>query len=250
MTSSIVSIATGNIRNFIANREARFVERVLKQLNNVRHLNRIAYIPLENVFITASGDYVAFLYRESGRKRFEYERERAREKHDKDAEVLFPNSEFVWNSSIDGGCFELFIMDLLKLEKGVLWVRQVSNTNEPDGGKDILCDWLTPPPSNIHLDETTPPYVIRNVIVQCKAYRETVHKSKVPDIRDTVEHHNASGFFLAVSSHLGNTLTEHLYKMRTEGKVWVDWWTRSEIEDRLKLHRHIVAKYPDIVKYK
>jgi hypothetical protein len=141
-------------------------------------------------------------------------------------------------------------MDLLKLEKQVLWVRQVSRTNEPDGGKDILCDWLTQPPSQSYLDEKIPPYVIRRVIVQCKAFKDAVPKSKVTDIRDTVEHHNTDGFFLAVSSHLGNTLTEHLYKMRTDGKIWVDWWTRSEIEERLRIHRHIVSKYPDIVQFK
>jgi hypothetical protein len=113
-----------------------------------------------------------------------------------------------------------------------------------------LCDWITQPPVDAQLKEQIPPYTVRRVIVQCKAFKDAVHKSKVPDIRDTVEHHNADGFFLAVSSHLGNTLTEHLYKMRSEGKVWADWWTRSEIEDRLRTHRHLVAKYSDIVQFK
>ena len=251
-----ISISTGNVYdsgdiiNFISLRESSFVEKILKGLNNTRHLNKIAYIPLENIFIAASGNYVTFLEREASRKRFEYEREKARDKHSKDAEILFPISEFTWNSSIDGSRFEAFIMDLLKLEKQVLWVRQVSRTNEPDGGKDILCDWLTQPPSQSYLDEKNPPYVIRRIIVQCKAFKDAVPKSKVTDIRDTVEHHNADGFFLAVASYLGNTLTEHLYKMRTDGKIWVDWWTRSEIEERLRIHRHIVSKYPDIVQFK
>ncbi|MFB2773389.1 restriction endonuclease [Pelatocladus sp. BLCC-F211] len=240
---------SGDILNFISIRESRFIEKILKGLNNTKHLNKIVYIPLENIFIAASGDYVAFLQREAGRKRFEYEREKAREKHSKDTEILFPSSEFIWSSSIDGSRFELFIMDLLKLEQGVRWVRQVSNTNEPDGGKDILCDWFTQPPSN-YFDEHTPPYVIRQVIVQCKAFKDAVPKSKVTDIRDIVEHHNANGFFLAVSSYLSNTLTEHLYKMKTDGKIWVDWWTRSEIEERIRINRHIVSKYPDIVQFK
>lgn len=240
---------SGYILNFISIRESRFIERTLKRLNNTKHLNKIVYIPLENIFIAASGDYVVFLQRETGKKRFEYEREKAREKHSKDAEILFPTNEFVWEPSINGSRFELFIMALLKLERRVLWVRQVSNTNEPDGGKDLLCDWLTQPPS-IDLDEDTSPYLIRRVVVQCKAFKDAVPKSRVTDIRDVVEHHNANGFFLAVSSHLGNTLTEHLYKMRTDGKVWVDWWTRSEIEERLRRNRHIVTQYPDIVQFK
>lgn len=240
---------SGYILNFISIRESRFIERILKGLNSTKHLSKISYIPLENIFIAASGDYLVLLQREAGKKRFEYEREKARKKHSKDAEILFPINEFIWISSINGSRFELFIIDLLKLEKGVLWVRQVSNTNEPDGGKDILCDWLRQPPSD-HLDEHTPPYVIRRMIVQCKAFKDAVPKSKVTDIRDVVEHHNANGFFLAVSSHLGNTLTEHLYKMRTDGKIWVDWWTRSEIEERLRRNRHIVTQYPDIVQFK
>lgn len=251
-----ISISTGNVYdsgdiiNFISLRESGFVEKILKGLNNTRHLNKIAYIPLENIFIAASGNYVTFLEREASKKRFEYERQKARDKHSKDAEILFPISEFTWNSSIDASRFEAFIMDLLKLEKQVDWVRQVSSTNEPDGGKDLICYWLTQPLVQGYLDEKSPPYVIRRVIVQCKAFKNAVPKSKVTDIRDTVEHHNADGFFLAVSSHLSNTLTEHLDKMRTDGKIWIDWWTRSEIEESLRIHRHIVSKYPDIVQFK
>jgi hypothetical protein len=56
--------------------------------------------------------------------------------------------------------------------------------------------------------------------------------------------------FLIVSSQLTTTLTDHLEKLRSEGKFWVDWWTRSEIEDRLKESLDILAKYPNIVRRK
>jgi hypothetical protein len=35
--------------------------------------------------------------------------------------------------------------------------------------------------------------------------------------------------------------------MRSEGKYWVDWWNRIEIEERLNAHVDILARYPDLV---
>lgn len=74
-----------------------------------------------------------------------------------------------------------------------------------------------------------------------------MNKSNVRDIRDTVEYHGADGYFLAVASHLTSPLTTHLDQMRRQGKVWVDWWTRSEIEERLQLDRGIASKFIGVV---
>lgn len=249
-------ISTGNsysaegIVNFISRREAAFVERILKGLSRQRHLHDIVHIPLENVFVSAAGEYLIFLYRDCSRKRFEYEREKARKNHAQEAKSLYPDTDFIWSTAINGDRFEDFIIDLLRIEPGVIWVRQVSTTNEPDGGKDVLCDWITTPASAIHLNKESPPYEIRKVLVQCKGHKATVNKSMVSDIRDRVERHRANGFFLAVSSHLTTELTDYLYDLRTAGKIWADWWTRSEIEERLRQHRHLIEKYSDIVRFK
>jgi hypothetical protein len=75
-----------------------------------------------------------------------------------------------------------------------------------------------------------------------------VGKSEVIDIRDTIEHYEAQGYFLAVSSYLTSPLTEHLENLRNRGKYWVDWWTRSEIEEKLRIHPDIAARFPNVVR--
>ena len=70
--------------------------------------------------------------------------------------------------------------------------------------------------------------------MQCKARKKIVGKAEVKDIRDTIEDHDAQGYFLAVSNRLTSGLTDHLLKMKQEGKFYIDWWTRDQIEKRLK----------------
>lgn len=114
----------------------------------------------------------------------------------------------------------------------------------------MIAEWNTPPLPGQNINNGENPFTIRRVIIQCKASKSSIGKSKVQDIRDTVEYHNAHGYFLAVSSYLATSLTNHLLKLRDEGKFWVDWWTREELEERLKIWPDIVSKYPNIVSAK
>jgi hypothetical protein len=201
------------------------------------------------LFILIAGEHLFFVQRECGRKQFENQRQKIRKRYQKESLLLFPLVNYEWNEHIDGGEFEHLILDLLKREPGVHRARVVSATTERDGGKDILCEWSTMPISTEKVSEKTAPTVFRRVIVQCKAYSKSVGKSHVLDIRDTIEHHGATGYFLAVSSQLTTTLTDHLDFMRRKGAIWVDWWTRSEIEERLSRNQDIALKYPNIVKF-
>jgi len=111
----------------------------------------------------------------------------------------------VWSESIDGNEFEILIRELLSHEVGVKWIRKVSIGNEPDQGRDLIAEWRTPPLLGQMLNSDDPeqnPYIDRRVIVQCKGFRKNVGKSDVTDIRDTLEHYEAQGYFLAVSSYL------------------------------------------------
>jgi hypothetical protein len=44
-------------------------------------------------------------------------------------------------------------------------------------------------------------------------------------------------------------LTDHLEHERRRKKIHIDWWTRSEIEDRLRRdgNEDLLKMYPDIV---
>ena len=74
-----------------------------------------------------------------------------------------------------------------------------------------------------------------------------MNKEAVKDIRDTLDDHQATGYFLAVASHLTSDLTDHLDRLRTAGVYWTDWWNRTEIEERLNARPEITARYRDLV---
>jgi hypothetical protein len=233
--------------NVVPDQDRQSAIKILSQLEGSGKDAEIACVPLEHAVIFATNTHLLFLRSNSGRKRFEIERERVRKRHEQEAKILFPVAIFQWKEKIDDANFELLILELLKREPGVVRARLVSASNDPDGGRDILCEWITPPLFGSAVVDNVSPSKIRNVVVQCKAYRKAVNKSDVRDIRDTVEHHGADGYFLAVASHLTSPLTTHLDQMRRQGKVWVDWWTRSEIEERLQMDKGIASKFSGVV---
>lgn len=159
---------------------------------------------------------------------------------------LFTDMSFIWSEKIDGNEFERFVHAILLRESGVKRVRRVGTDNESDGGRDLMAVWRTLLPDQMLKSEQNP-YIDRNIIVQCKAHKKAVNRRIFPAIRDTIEHYNADGYFIVVSSDLTTELTEHLEKLRNGGKYWVEWWTRSEIEDRLRANLDIVSRFPNIV---
>jgi hypothetical protein len=241
-----ISEGTKNIITFAS---IRLLKNALSKFNK-KSVGEFAIIPVENFIVASKGEYVVFLNRDCGRKRFEQERVRIGKRHVKEANLLFAVSELEWKDKIDDEEFELMILDLIKREEGVAWARKVSASKERDGGKDLVAEWVTPPLPRKVVRKNQNPFTARRVIIQCKVSKRSVGKSKVIDIRDTIESHNAKGYFLAVSSDLATGLTDHLLKLKDEGRFWVDWWTRPEIEEKLKKWPDVVAKYPSIVSTK
>jgi len=115
---------------------------------------------------------------------------------------------------------------------------------------DLIADWLIKPSGKESRKTGEQPNKIKRIIVQCKWYKNGVGKSDVTDIRDTIEHNDCDGYFLAVLSHLKRSLTEHLEKMRYSGKYWIDWWTKDEIEFKLIENIDIAKKFSDIITIK
>jgi hypothetical protein len=236
-------------RTAIAYDNLDFATKILSTLCLPDDKPNIVFVPLEQDFVAISRQHLVFMRRECGRRQFENEREKIRKRHEKESSLLFPLVNFHWNEQIGDAEFERLVLDLLKREPGVHRARLVSVANERDGGKDILCEWFTTPTTTDDVSDEAPPTVFRRVIVQCKAYSKSVGKSDVRDIRDTVDHHEATGYFLAVSSQITTTLTDHLDTLRRRGDIWVDWWTRSELEERLSRHQDIARKYPNVVQF-
>lgn len=240
---------SGSAHNAIGHLDQQKMTQILNTLGSEPGKSTIIHIPLEDHLISISNEHLIFIQTECGRKRFEGERDKLRKRHEKESLLLFPLVNFQWNDHLDGAAFELMILDLLKREPGVERARLVSVTNERDGGRDIICDWVTSTIVTEAIRDEKRPATLRTIIVQCKAYSQSVGKSHVRDIRDVVEHYGATGYFLAVSSQITTSLTDHLDSLRRRGTIWCDWWTRSEIEERLSRHQDIAHKYPSVLRF-
>jgi len=127
--------------------------------------------------------------------------------------ILNFNRKFSWRFPVDSGRFEELISDLLETDSMIDNVRLVGKSNNADGGRDLLI-------YKRHLVNENN-YVINLYIGQCKAYKRSVNKSHITDIRDMLEYYSASGFFLATTSNITAPLIDH--QMKLQENYIVDW---------------------------
>lgn len=214
----------------------------------------IVAIPLESHCIFLGGQTLVAVEGDCGLRQFEAERTKFLERRAKENAVFAADYTFQWPQKIDGAKFEDLIYALLEREPGVMWVRQASPTNERDGGRDFVARWVVPVGHGLTGEESAPveagvptPAKTLNVVVQVKARNPSVGKSKVQDIRDTVEGHEANGYFLIAFPQPANSLVEHLSTLAKRG-IWTNWWDRAQIETRLRKHVDLVARFADLVK--
>jgi len=205
-------------------------------------------VAIENFLICLDEDYIIAKSISSGIDAFKLEKELIRERHNIEASILFPVPIFEW---IENPCptqFELLIKSLLERDIKVKRVRIAAPTNQGDKGRDLIIDWEVVD-RNQPFNETMPPSQVLKIVGQCKASNNSIGKSKVQDIRDTIEHHDASGFFLAVSTQITYPLTESLEKLNQK-QLWTDWWNRDDIEFRLNQNQDLIPKFDKVLKIK
>lgn len=212
----------------------------------------IIAIPLESHCVFLGAQTLVAVESECGLRQFEAERTKFLERRAKENAVFAADYIFHWPQKFDGSKFEDLIYALLEREPGVMWIRQASPTNERDGGRDFIARWVVPVgdgqrgANSVEAGVPTPAKAL-NVVVQVKALNPSVGKSKVQDIRDTVERHEASGYFLIAFPQPANSLVEHLVALGKRG-VWTNWWDRAQIETRLRKHVDLLARFADLVK--
>lgn len=248
--AEVISGVTGdlsisaNFKNYLSNRIRKKILDYFKKLKD----RKPDFLLLESKILAAGSKYILVLDADCGLNTFKTEKEMVQERHKKEFQLLFIPSNLIWEDIIDDTLFEELIKDLLEREPNVVRVRKLAATNEQDGGTDLIAEWnVLKQPEEI-LNEKDSPYRKINVVVQCKAYKGGVGKSNVQDIRDTVDFRGYDGYFLAVSSYTKRSLSDYLDKLRSSKKLWIDWWTRSEIEDRLKKQSDLLIKYSSLVK--
>ena len=147
------------------------------------------------------------------------------------------NRQFKWRYPISYTRFEELIADLYEREEQVQNVRLLGRSNCPDGGRDLLI-WKIERKSESSFGS-------KLIIGQCKAYSRSINKSDVTDIRDTIEHYDATGFYLFTSSSLTVPLIDNLVKLKE--KYETDWWTEREIFKKLRQHSDVADRYSDIL---
>lgn len=237
---------SSRVRSTVSIRVTALAKTVLQRLNGHK-LDCITVIPLENKVVCAGGAYIVVMSHKCGLHEFKKESSRVAKRHRREAALLFPPTKYEWSVKLDDDRFEQLVQDLLLREPGVLRVRKVGRSRDADRGKDLIVDWMTPPFPERPVQQDSAPTVLRKVLVQAKASSKSVNKGAVRDIRDTMDGHDASGYFLAVSSQITSDLTDHLDRMRSEGTYWADWWNRREIEERLNTNPDIALRYSDLI---
>jgi hypothetical protein len=237
--------STNGVANVIHAKDERRIKRLFSALN-ARHKQSYILVPLENSIVAFGRHHTLFVSTDCSRKAFEIEREKLLERHRRESNLLFPTVEFEWQERIDDEEFELLVRDMLNREPGMHRVRKAGHSRERDRGRDLLAEWVTTPRRQHEVDDLRTVRIPRSVVVQCKATSKKLGKGEVIDIRDTIEEHKADGFMVVTSSFLTGALVNHLELMRSEHRYFIDWWTRNEMEDRLKFYPDLVRRYKGV----
>jgi hypothetical protein len=225
--------------------EIDFLKEKMKLLNDTVS----DFMFLENIVIALGKKYLLFWNVNCGIDAYKSEKIILQERHDKEYKLLFKPNKISLTNVIDGNLFEALVLDLFKRNTNIHWIRKVSHTNESDGGRDFIAEINTPATKTDIIYEGETPFIRRRIIIQCKAHKNGVAKKDVVDIRDTIEHYNAQGYLLIVSSYLKRSLTEHLERLRYESRFYVDWWGKEELENELLKNKDLIDKYSSIIDF-
>lgn len=264
---SKTTIVTEDLKNAVSNRCISLAVRLLKAVEGKTSISwkgasaspldqAIVLIPLESHCLFLGFQTLISVQSDCGLRSYEAERTKFLERRVCENAVFSVDYVFVWAEKTDGGRFEDLVYALLEREreKGVAWVRQVGPTRERDGGRDFIARWTVSSESGAPISQGRKndeenirgPASAKNIVVQVKAHRPSVGKSKVVDIRDTIERHNAEGFFLVAFPQPANSLVEHLLSLARNG-TWTDWWDRAQIESRLRKNLDLLSRFSDLV---
>lgn len=201
----------------------------------------IMVIPLENCLVLIGLDFLVAVQTLCGYRPYLQARRRWEQKNRAAADIFGLSGVIEWCDKICSERFADMVHALLKVEPGVSRVRAAGPHNERDQGRDLLVERAT---VTIAGDKARP--ATERVVVQVKTRQKTVGKKEVIDIRDTIAFHNSRAYLLVAYPQISNDLMRHLEVLEQHG-VSVDWWTRSELEDRLRRHPQIASQFPDLL---
>lgn len=255
MAESVESIATdrgeflvsGDLKNFVSRSLHKRARGLMSRLYPEQSP---CFLPMENMMLALTKSAIMTLRHECGLNAFNRAKLAIKPRHDAETRLLFPPSLFEWTDPVDDEVFECLVHELLAVEPGVTRVRRTGSSRDSDQGRDLIIDWKTEP-LGTQTDKSAKKegfLETRRVVGQCKASSRAIGKADVTDIRDTVGHHDCTGYFLATALRITSDLASHLDALRVRAHIWTEWWTRTEIEHRLRAHPEIAVRYQTLIR--
>ena len=245
-------VKTGSLKNTVSKEVFEKAAKLLQAfgvtvsgLSALLQREAVLFLPTESHLICATEKGLLAIEIEGGLRSFQRAESLLRQRHQKEAAVLHSTTCFHWNDRINDERFENLVLDLLNREPGVRWARRVGNSRASDGERDLIAEWkLRPAPWESATEDQA--LVLRRVVVQCKAYTGSVNRATVGDVPGTVDLHNANGYLLVAHPRITPPLLDYLTKVPAKRNIWADWWTKPEIEERLRNNLDIASRYPDL----
>lgn len=247
-------IIAKNIKNVVSYKQLGIAKTILKDLENY-DANMV--FPFDNFCILLGKENLIIFDNNGDYNNFLEEKSLLRERHLKEVDILFDELPIIWDitKNSDTAIFEDMILELLEKESGILNVKKVAPTNQPDNGRDLIAtytDLYTNSHSTQIINELN--LIQKKMIVQCKtnsthSQRQSIGKSHV-DIANTLLDYEPNGYLLVVNTQITRDMTEYLEKLQERNKYDINWWNKNDIEKRLRENPEIMNRYKSIVSYK
>ena len=213
-------------------------------------------LPVDSHCLFIGDKTIVALRSDCSREIYESERKLMISRRSRENSVFFSESIITWQTPINEEDFEGLCLELVRREPGVVRAKPVGTTYDRDGGRDILIDRKIPIPHELSkkIRNTEDKNKIKfkktkliRVIAQVKSRSNSVGKSDVQDIRDTLEHYEADGFLLIAHPRIRSALVDHLDNLRRTSSPHTEWWEISDVETKLRRHPDIAKRYPKLV---
>ncbi|WP_320738812.1 hypothetical protein [Enterobacter roggenkampii] len=241
-----------DIQTTISYEREKFVKQLLKSLDDNSDLKVITQ---ENQLVFISDCHLVFTYGDYGVGSVYFEKQQILHRQQREISILFGDLNFKWNikdrhSSAE---FEDLILELLDREPWVLTVKKVAPTNQGDNGRDLICEYNMRY-NELGMTEGENSFKVGKMIIQCKtnlkdSKKNSIGKSDV-DIANTIFDYRPDGYMLIVNTQITRDLTEMLERQKDRKEQdRILWWNAYDVEDRLRKHPDIHARYRHIVDY-
>lgn len=241
-----------DIQTSISYEKEKFVKQLLKRLDDNSDLKVITQ---ENQLVFISDSHLVFTYGDYGVGSVYLEKQQILQRQQREISILFGDLNFKWNikdrqSSAE---FEDLILELLDREPWVLSVKKVAPTNQADNGRDLICEYNMRY-NELGMTEGENSFKVGKMIIQCKtnlkeSKKNSIGKSDV-DVANTIFDYRPNGYMLIVNTQITRDLTEMLERLKDRKEQdTILWWNAYDVEDRLRKHPDIQARYRHIVDY-